>query len=172
MIDHRRPLVADTRAWLLAGAFAITVNTLLLYGAARFGLSTGNGGLLKLIHPWLGPLLNRSGVAHVWASTMLPAPGAPAFKLGFHVFVGMLMAAVYACVQRFVPWPAWIKGLFYAVLVYLANALIVLPLLGQGIAGSRVVSSYGLIYFALAHTTFFMLLAWCYTRWCQADLAV
>ena len=119
VIDHRRALVADTRAWLPAGAFAITVNTLLLAVAAHFGLQTGHGGVLKLIHPWLAPLLDHSGVAHLWASMALPAPGSPAFKAGFHVLVGMLMAAVYAFGERFVHWRAWIKGLFYAVLVYL-----------------------------------------------------
>ena len=172
MMSHRPPLVADARAWLLAGAVAIAVNTLLLLLAAHFGLQTGHGGVLKLIHPWLAPMLDRSGVAHAWASTALPAPGSPAFKTGFHVFVGLLMAAVYACAERFVRWRPWVKGLAYAVGVYLANALIVLPLLGQGIAGSRVVSSYGLLYFALAHTTFFMLLACCYARWRRSDLAV
>ncbi len=38
VMNHRPPPAADTRAWLLAGAFAITVNTLLLYLAAYFGL--------------------------------------------------------------------------------------------------------------------------------------
>ncbi len=128
--------------------------------------------MLKLIRPWIAPLLDQSGMAHVWASTTLPAPGSPAFKMGFHVLVGMLMAAVYAFGERFVHWRAWVKGLLYAVLVYLANALIVLPLLGQGIAGSRAVSSFGLIYFAFAHTTFFLLLAWCYARWRRRNVAV
>ena len=173
VMDHwPTPLVADTRAWLLAGAFAITINTLLLYLAARYGLQTGHGGVLKLIHPWLAPVLNRSGVAQIWASTTLPAPGSPTFKMGFHVFVGLLMAAMYAFAERFVRWRPWFKGVTYAVVVYLANALIVLPLLGQGIAGRRVVSSYGLIYFALAHTTFLLLLASSYARWRRCNPAV
>lgn len=172
MVNHRPPLIADTRAWLRAGAVAIAVNTLLLSLAAHLGLQTGHRGVLKLIRPWLAPLLNHSGVAHASASTTLPAPGSPAFKTGFHVVVGMLMAAAYAFAERFVYWCPWAKGSLYAVLVYLANALIVLPLLGQGIAGSQIVSGYGLIYFAFAHTTFFLLLAWCYASWRRRDLAV
>lgn len=158
-------LAIDTRAWLLAGIVAIAVNTVLLNLAARSGLQTGHGGLLQLIRPWLAPVLDHMGLTHAWTSTGLPVPGTPVFKMGFHVFVGMLMAAIYVCAERFVHWRPWLKGLVYAVVVYLANALIVLPLLGQGIAGSRVVSGYGLVYFAFAHTTFFLLLAWCYARW-------
>lgn len=157
--------VADTRAWLFAGTVAIAINTALLQLAAGLGIQTGQGGLLQLIRPVLAPLLRRLGVASAWASTALPPPGSAGFKDGFHVLVGLAMAAVYAWGERYLPWRPWVKGLAYALAVYLANALILLPVIGQGLAGSRTASAGGLVYFAFAHTTFFVLLALLYARW-------
>src|SRR5262245_31099174 len=64
------------------------------------------------------------------------------FKTGFHIVVGLLMA----------------------LLAWLANALIVLPWIGEGIARSLYLSADGMIYFAAAHTVFFVLLALLYAR--------
>lgn len=153
----------------MAGALAVTVNTLMLYGASRVGLQTGHGGMLKLVDSWLASVLDQTGVARAWVSKRLLAPRSPGFKIGFHVLVGMLMAAGYAATESYVHFRAWLKGLTYAVVVYLANALVVLPLLGDGIAGIRSLSNVGLIYFAFAHTTFFLLLALCYARWRRSD---
>ena len=161
----------DTRAWLLGGGVAIAVNTGLLFIAAHLGLQTGHGGLLKLLRPWITPVLEHTGLTQAWASMHLPSTGSTGFKVGFHVFVGMLMAAFYALVERYVPWRPWLKGLAYAAAVYLANALIVLPLLGQGVAGYRAASATGLVYFALVHTVFFLLLAWGYDRVCRQRAA-
>ena len=155
----------DTQAWLLAGIVAITVNTLLLYLAAQRGLDTGNGVLLRLIRPWIGPMLERTGLAHAWMATGLPGPESHAFVMGFHIFIGMLMAWAYAYGERLVDWKSWAKGLVYAVVVYAANALVVFPLLGEGIAGSRILSGAGQTYFAFAHTSFFLILALCYDLW-------
>jgi hypothetical protein len=52
----------------------------------------------------------------------------------------------------------------FALLVWLANAFIVLPLIGEDIAGSRYLSAAGMIYFAAAHTVFFVLLALFYAH--------
>ena len=60
--------------------------------------------------------------------------------------------------------PAATKGLLYALLVWLANAAMVLPALGQGFAGIHVLSVDGVLYFAFAHTMFFLLLALVYER--------
>jgi hypothetical protein len=44
------------------------------------------------------------------------------------------------------------------------QCLIVLPWIGEGIAGRRYLSAAGMIYFAAAHTAFFALLALLYAR--------
>jgi hypothetical protein len=82
------------------------------------------------------------------------------FEFFFHVFVGLLMALFYAYVVE----PAlvgrpWVKGLICAVAVWMLNAIIVLPLIGEGLAGSRRLGAAGMIGFAAAHTIFFVLLA-------------
>jgi len=56
-------------------------------------------------------------------------------------------------------------------LAWLANALIVLPWIGEGIAGSLYLSADGMIYFAAAHTAFFMLLALLYARFSRQKKA-
>lgn len=154
-----------TQAWLLSGIVAITINTVLLNLAAQWGLDTGNGVLLRLIRPWIGPLLDRTGLAHAWMTAGLSGPESRAFMMGFHIFIGMLMAWAYAHGECLVHWKPSTKGLVYSVVVYAANALVVFPLLGEGIAGSRTLSGIGLSYFAFAHTSFFLILALCYDRW-------
>jgi hypothetical protein len=154
----------NTPAWLLAGIVAITVNTALLDVAARRGLDTGNGVLLRLIRPWIGPLLNRTGLAHAWLAVGLPGPESHEFLLGFHIFIGMLMALTYGYGERLLTSKPWVKGLVFAILVYAVNAFALLPLLGEGINGSRKLSGIGQAYFAFAHTSFFLILACCYAR--------
>ncbi|RDS86085.1 hypothetical protein [Dyella psychrodurans] len=154
----------NTQAWLLAGIVAIAINTVMLNLAALWRLDTGNGVLLRLIRPWTAPLLDRTGLAHAWMTTGLPGTQSHAFMTGFHIFIGMLMAWAYAYGERLVQWKPWVKGLVYALLVYAANALVVFPLLGEGIAGSRILSGIGQTYFAFAHTCFFLVLALCYDR--------
>jgi hypothetical protein len=58
----------------------------------------------------------------------------------------------------------WYKGLVYSLLVWLTNAFIVLPRIGEGSAGSRYLSAAGMTYFAAAHTAFLGLLALLYAR--------
>jgi hypothetical protein len=152
----------DTQAWLFAGIAAITVNTALLDLAAKWGLDTGNGVLLRLIRPWIGPMLDRTALASAWMSAGLPGPGSHVFMMGFHIVIGMLMAWAYGYGERLVDWKPWVKGFVYALVVYVANALVVFPLLGEGIAGSRILSGIGQTYFAFAHTIFFLILALCY----------
>jgi hypothetical protein len=75
------------------------------------------------------------------------------------------MAVFYAfLLEPILPGSALAKGLVFALLVWLANAFIVLPWIGEGLAGSRYLSAAGMIYFAFAHTVFFVLLALLYAR--------
>jgi hypothetical protein len=48
--------------------------------------------------------------------------------------------------------------------VWLANALIVLPAIGEGLAGSRRLTLAGMAWFAAAHTLFFVAQAILYAR--------
>jgi hypothetical protein len=75
------------------------------------------------------------------------------------------MALVYAFVlEPLLPGPSWLRGLLYAVAVWLANALIVLPVIDEGLAGDRRLTLAGMVWFAAAHTLFFVSQAILFTR--------
>ncbi len=75
------------------------------------------------------------------------------------------MALAYAFViEPVLHGPPWVKGSAYAAGVWLINAFVALPLVGAGIAGVRTLSLGGILYFAVAHTVFFVLLAELYAR--------
>lgn len=155
-------------ASLLAGAVAIAVNTALLAVADWIPLVTARGGLLKLLTIYLGPALSRAGVGPGWAGLGLPVPGGMTFQFGFHIVVGLAMALLYGvALEPVLPGRPWWKGLMYAVVAWLANALIVLPWLGEGIAGSRNLGVPGMVYFAAAHTVFFVLMAGLFARFAR-----
>lgn len=48
----------------------------------------------------------------------------------------------------------WINATVFAVFVWLLNAALVLPLLGQGFAGLKKISAIGVAYFFLANWAF------------------
>ncbi|QTD94783.1 hypothetical protein [Burkholderia anthina] len=125
------------------GTIAILVNTALLVAADELGLITARGGLLTLINQLLhvpGNLLARN-----WL-----------FQQGFHIVVGIGMALFYVLVVNDPVRRPVVKSMLFALIVWLANSLVVLPLIGQGLAGTRVLSSVGIVYFAIAHTIFFL----------------
>lgn len=131
---------------LLAGGVAILLNTAALATADLVGLTTAKGGLLKL-------LVQLSG------GTLRPPPGA-AFAAGFHVVVGLTMALTYAfALEPRLPGPGWVRGLACAAAVWVVNAAVLLPLLGEGFAGWHDLAPAGMAWFAAAHTLFFVLLA-------------
>jgi uncharacterized membrane protein YagU involved in acid resistance len=123
------------------------------------GIETGHGGLLKL-------LAKIVGVYPIpWARAGVPPIVG---KYGFHIAIGVLMALFYAYVVDPVLGAnrsPLAKGVIYAFIVWLLNALIILPALGYGIAGFRAIPASGMIYYALAHTVFFVLVAILYSRW-------
>lgn len=138
-------------AALLAGAVAIALNIAALSAADLVPLTTARGGLLRLL------ILLSGGV--------IPTPPSATFQAAFHVAVGLAMALFYAyALEPLLRGPAWARGALYALLVWLANAFIVLPATGEGIAGSRNLSMAGIIWFAAAHTLFFVVLAILYAR--------
>jgi len=143
-LSHARPA-----AGLSAGTIAIFANTTALSIADLMPLATAHGGLLRL-------LSQMSGIV---------APSGRAFQTGFHIVVGLGMALLYAVVlEPLLTGPAWLKGVQYAFAMWMVNAVIVLPLADEGFAGSRHLSFAGMIWFAAAHTLFFVLLAILFQR--------
>ncbi|MFG1463875.1 hypothetical protein V5F77_13355 [Xanthobacter sp. DSM 24535] len=144
---------------LFAGALGLGVNFLLLGLADRLGIVTARGGFQRLTKLWTGPALHRFGVDRAWTALHLPDPGGALFMHGFKIAVGLAMALIYLWIKPLLPGSALEKGLLYALLVWLVNAAIVLPALGQGFAGADTLSAVGILAFAIAHTAFFLVLA-------------
>ena len=147
------------RAAMLAGLIAILVNTAMLQLGHVLGIDTGDGGLLKFMAIKLGfaPIPWQQGIL-----TLLPIK---IWMTAFHVLTGMGMAVFY--VGAIVPLlhrrcSATMMGLLYAGALWLVNAFWILPVLGMGAAGVQRLTGAGIAYYALAHTVFFMLLAWLY----------
>lgn len=176
-MPHRQPLAAGgppqrggayirprLAAALAAGVPAIAVNTLLLQAGTWMGIESGHGGLLRWLRLQLAPVFEASGLSGRWPR--LPAVSSATVALVFHVAVGLVMALFYAfavepvCRRR----PRLEQGLLYAGAIWLINAAIVLPGLGEGFAGREHLDGLGLAYFAFAHTSFFVLLALAYRR--------
>jgi hypothetical protein len=147
-------------AALLSGAVASGANMALLSTASAAGITTAHGGLLRLFEKTvrrLAPLLHVGAQANQWS--ILPV-SAVWFQNGFHVITGLFMAIFYAYIldQRLYGRPL-VKGLLYGTAVWLFNAFVVLPLTGQGIAGSAHLNAGGMISFAIAHMVFFEVLS-------------
>jgi hypothetical protein len=145
---------------LLSGAVAIGANMALLGTASAAGITTAHGGLLHLFEKTvrhLAPLLHL--VAQANQRSILPVSSVW-FQNGFHVITGLFMAIVYAYIldQRLYGRPL-VKGLLYGTAVWLFNACVVLPLIGEGIAGSAHLNAIGMISFAIAHMAFFAVLS-------------
>ncbi len=150
-------------AALAAGTVAIVFNILVLDAFDAAGIVTARGGLQKLVRTWLSSPLTASGLSHAWSSAGLPGPDTPVFKTGFKVTVGLLMALAYALLFEPTLRGGFLrKGLVAAVPFWLLNACVVLPLLGEGIAGARTLAVGGFLSYAFAHTVFFIVLAWAY----------
>ncbi|MFG1425672.1 hypothetical protein [Roseixanthobacter glucoisosaccharinicivorans] len=144
---------------LLAGMVALVVNFALLGLADRLWIVTARGGFQRLVKLWTGPVLHRLGVDRIWIALHLPDPNGALFTNGFKVAVGLAFAVIYVWIQPLLPGSAPEKGLLYALLVWVVNAAVVLPALGQGFAGINTLSSVGILSFAIAHTAFFLVLA-------------
>jgi hypothetical protein len=144
----------------VAGAIATVVNSALLQVASLEGIETAHGGLLRLTEM----LLER--VAHL----LLPAmPGGHApllpisahwFQTVFHFATGLFMAELYVIVlEPTLPPDIGEKWVIYGTVVWLFNSFVVLPLIGEGVAGSNHLGLPGIFCFAIAHMAFFISLS-------------
>lgn len=137
-------------ATLLASSIALAANMALLSIAGAALINTGQGGLLRLFAMMIQRLDGLSNLH-------LPS------RAIFHIVTGLVMAVVYALmIEPRLPGRPFSKGLVYGAVVWCFNAFLVLPLIGEGIAGSRNVNTVGLIVFAVAHMTFFLALSMLY----------
>jgi hypothetical protein len=160
-MTHKIFEINRLRSALLAGSIAIILNTLALKAADMISLPTAHGGLLRLIAYGFSGVLQQSGISSVWIQMGAPAPNSPTFQIGFHIFVGLMMSIFYAFVlEPLMSWGATVKGLTYAIGLWLINAIIILPLTGEGFAGMANLSVAGILWFAAAHTLFYMMLAY------------
>ncbi len=138
-------------AALLAGTIAIACNTAALAAADLVPLATAHGGLLRL-------LVMLTGGA-------IPVPAGSEFQMAFHAVVGLAMTVFYAyVVEAILRGPSWWRGVIYGALAWIMNAVVVLPAIGEGFAGSRNLTLAGMIWFAAAHTLFFVLQAVLYAH--------
>jgi len=153
-------------AALIAGTIGIAVNTALLKAAAPLGIQAESGGLLRLVTRSLAPLANQTGVSEAWTRVGLPPPNSLIFWLGFHLATGLGMALLYAYVfEPLLPGNGLRTGSLFALVPWLINGLVVLPLLGQGIIGVRALPLSGIIYFFVANWSFTATLGVLYERW-------
>lgn len=161
MPSSNRQRGQSIRYGLIAGTIAIVINILLLQLGSALGLQTGHGGLLKFLVAvtHLGPIQWQQSPLNILPSTV--------WKVAFHFVVGLGMALFYAIYLEsrlrrvFTP---IVSGLFYALGLWLVNAWMILPVLGMGIAGENAIPLSGMIYFAFAHTAFFVVLSLLYAQ--------
>lgn len=162
-LNQMNALRPSIRYVVLAGLIAIMINTALLQVADLIPLQTAHGGLLKLLQLLVSDMVRASGLTNIWLSAGFPAADTAVFKLGFHILIGLLMAVIYAVMlEPLLTGSAIKKGLLYALLVWLVNAMIILPWIGEGFAGNLHLSLAGMLYFFVAHTIFFVALSLLY----------
>jgi hypothetical protein len=78
------------------------------------------------------------------------------------------MAVAYVLIiEPKLPGRPFFKGLVYGTVIWCFYAFLVLPLIGEGVAGSRNVNTVGQIVFAVAHMTFFLILTMLYGALCS-----
>lgn len=145
---------------VVSGLLATAANVLLLHAAAALHIVTAKGGLFRLLR-----------LALIAASTHLP--GIIALFLSwisywllrnqeaFHWVTGIGMAMFYTIVIAPSIRHTWLRAaLVFGTAVWLFNSFVVLPLLGEGVAGARTLSAAGMLAFSMAHFTFFYVLGW------------
>lgn len=148
-----RPLSFRLIASVLAGTIALALNMALLSFASAAGIATSNGSLFRLFRS----IISRLG----WSLRLIDGrsnlPLSP--QAIFHIVTGLAMAIAYVLIEPRLPGRAYFKGLAYGTVVWCFNAFLVLPLTGEGLAGSRNLNTVGLIVFAVAHMSFFLALS-------------
>ena len=120
------PLRVETAlmAGVLAAATVLLVLNLVLYVLSAVDQSTPTEALLEL-----GQAVGRRVGAHPIAVL--------AGGISLYVALQLLWAVVYAHVERWLPKPDWLGGLLFALVPLAFSLVVVMPLLGAGLAGYR-----------------------------------
>ena len=118
----------------------------------RRAASAAGPGVIRVAH---SPGINPTYPAD---AQLLFAAGC--FEEGFHIVTGLLMAVVYVFFlePRRGASPL-LRGVLYGTAIWLLNVLIVLPAIGEGIAGQYHLSAAGIGGFAVAHMSYFLTLS-------------
>jgi hypothetical protein len=127
----------------IAGFTAITINTIMLKFSSVFGIKAESGGLLKLVIIWLPKAVSNMG----FVKTQV-------FWYIFHFATGAAMVIFYYLTFKKINMPVLWKGILFSLFPWLINALIVLPLLHQGVLGITKLSAEGIVYFFFANLAF------------------
>lgn len=138
---------------LAAGLVGISVNTIVLKAATLLYIHPGGGALLQLMllyaqrwSPWLLPALHALGLTKT--------PSLFGF-LWYHYATGLGMILLYFYVfSTRLPGPRWWRATLFSFLPWLINSAIVLPQLGEGFAGLRVLPCSDALYFFFANWLF------------------
>jgi hypothetical protein len=165
VVSSNRTLPFRVFAALLAGMIALAANMAQLSIGSASGVRTAHGGLFllftKIIHRVAPSLSFMDG----WKIVTLPVSQAV-----FNIVTGLVMAIFYALVlEPKLPGRLFFKGVVYGTAIWFLNAFLVLPLTDEGIAGSRHINTVGLIAFALAHMSFFLVLSMLYGFLCSVS---
>jgi hypothetical protein len=131
---HNRLLIA-----LLCGALATAVNMAIMatLGAAR--IRTTQGGLIRLLALGVIRVAHSPGINPTYPTEAQLLFAAAWFQEGFHIVTGLLMAVVYVFFLELQCGSSpLLRGVLYGSAIWLLNALIVLPAIGEGIAGNTI----------------------------------
>jgi hypothetical protein len=157
MEGHRHALMIAT----VRGALATAINMAMLAALGAAGIRTAHGGLLRLFVVGLirvTPFLGINSTSPTELQRLLFA--AAWFQEGFHIVMGLLIAVVYVCfLEPRCGSSPLLRGVLYGSATWLLNALIVLPAIGDGIAGQYHLSAAGIGGFAVAHMSYFLALS-------------
>ena len=145
---------------LLCGALATAVNMAILASLGAAGIRTTHGGLLRLLALGVIRVAHSTGINPTYRADAQLLFAAGWFQEGFHIVTGLLMAVVYVFFlePRRGASPL-LRGVLYGTAIWLLNAMIVLPAIGEGIAGQYHLSAEGIGGFAVAHVSYFLALS-------------
>ena len=164
---ERKPLAAITqfKAMLAAAVIAIAVNTFILKIAPVIKIKAGAGGLFGLLRKYFGATFSDLGLSGLWTAAGFPQPGTLMFYIFFHTLIGLIMSILYVYViEQYLAGSGLRKGALFALLPWLFNSIVVLPLLGKGFAASNALNLVGMTYFFVANGIYGILLGFLYEK--------
>jgi hypothetical protein len=145
---------------IVSGALATVINMAMLAALRAAGIRTSHGGLLRLIGLEFLRVTSFLRINGTYREPALLLFAVGWFQSAFHIFTGLLMAVVYVLLlePRRGASPL-LRGMLYGIAVWLFNSFLVLPAIGEGIAGKNHLNALGIYGFAAAHLSYFVVLS-------------